>query len=328
MKPFLSLALGCLVVSATLPAADDASRTWTDPARASAEDPDFLVQGEYGAEPGTDWGLQVVALGAGSFDAYLLEGGLPGAGWTRERARTKLSGKRAGDGSLRLVSGDGTHEVVLAGGKAAVSRGGSPLAELPRVERMSPTMGAKPPEGAVVLFDGTNTDAWEKGTLENGLLKNTDPHTKRAFGSYTLHLEFRTPYKPFARGQARGNSGVYHQWRYETQVLDSFGLEGANNETGGVYQISPSLVNMCFPPLVWQTYDVDFTAAAFDAGGKLSAPARITVRLNGVLVQDDVELPKTTGGAKLPLSPEPGPIYIQSHGNPVYYRNIWIVPRD
>jgi hypothetical protein len=84
---------------------------------------------------------------------------------------------------------------------------------------------------------------------------------------------------------------------------------------------------MCYPPLAWQTYDIDFTTAKFDGAGQLTEKARITVRLNGVLVQDDLELPTTTGGAKLKITPEPGPIYLQSHGNPVYYRNIWIVPR-
>jgi hypothetical protein len=306
----------------------DAVITWTDPVKAAAEDPDFLLQGEYGsAGPGGAWGAQVVALSGGAFDVYLLEGGLPGAGWTRERARIKLSGKREKDGAVTMASGDGVYQGSIRAGKLTVSKGGVELAVLPGVKRESATLGAKPPEGAIVLFDGSGVAEWENGKMENGLLENGDPYTKRTFGSYTLHLEFRTPYKPFSRGQQRGNSGVYHQWRYETQVLDSFGLEGEDNETGGVYKISRSLLNMCYPPLAWQTYDIDFTTAKFDGAGQLTEKARITVRLNGVLVQDDLELPTTTGGAKLKITPEPGPIYLQSHGNPVYYRNIWIVPR-
>lgn len=306
----------------------DAVVAWTDPAKAAAEDPDFLLQGEYGtAEPGAAWGAQVVAMSGGAFDVYLLEGGLPGAGWTRDRVRIKLNGKREKDGSATLSSEDGAYQGSIRAGKLTVSKSGSELASLPKVERVSSTLGAKPPEGATVLFDGGNVDEWVNGEMENGLLKNNDPHTKHTFGSYTLHAEFRTPYKPMSRGQQRGNSGIYHQWRYETQVLDSFGLEGADNETGGVYKISKSLVNMCYPPLAWQTYDIDFTTAQFDAAGQVTANARITVRLNGVLVQDNLELPATTGGAKLKITPEPGPIYIQSHGNPVFYRNIWIAPR-
>jgi hypothetical protein len=296
--------------------------TWTDPAKAKAEDPDFSIQGEYGGGE-TGCGAQVVALGGGKFDAYVLEGGLPGEGWAKGQGRTQLTGP-AGD----LKSADGKLSAVIAGGKIAISREGKALADLNRVERKSPTEGRKAPAGAVVLFDGTSADEWERGRVEDGLLPNSDPTTKRKFGSYSLHLEFRTPYKPFARGQARGNSGVYHQGRFETQVLDSFGLEGKNNETGGIYSIADPLVNACLPPLAWQTYDVDFTAATFAADGSLVKNARLTVRLNGVLVQDDVELPKVTTAAPIGrISPEPGPIHLQSHGNPIFYRNIWILEK-
>jgi hypothetical protein len=325
----LLLAISALLIAPVISLrAGDAPPVWTDPELAMKEDPDFAVQGEYGsANPGAPWGVQVVALSGGAFDAYLLEGGLPGAGWTREKSRIKLTGERAKDGSASLASEDKVYGAKVTGGKIAVTKGDMPLAELPRIERISPTLGAKAPAGAIVLFDGSNVDEWGGGEIEGGLLKNNDPHTKRNFGSYTLHVEFRTPYKPFSRGQQRGNSGVYHQWRYETQVLDSFGLTGEDNETGGVYKIAKPIVNACYPPLTWQTYDIDFTPAMFDASGTRTANARITVRLNGVLVQDNIELPMTTGGAKLQITPDPGPIYLQSHGNPVYYRNIWIVEK-
>lgn len=318
----LFIPIACAACVAT--AQDKNNQTWTDPTKARAEDPDFSIQGEYGADAdGQAWGAQVVALGGGLFDAYVLEGGLPGKGWAKGKSRTQLSGK-AGE----LKSGDGKLTAAIAGGKIAISKEGKPLAELPRIERKSPTDGLKPPAGAVVLFDGSSADEWERGRVENGLLPNSDVTTKRKFGSYTMHIEFRTPYKPFARGQGRGNSGVYHQGRFETQVLDSFGLEGKNNETGGIYSIADPMVNACLPPLTWQTYDVDFTAAKFSADGKIEQNPRITVRLNGVLVQENVELPKTTTAAPIgKISPEPGPIHLQSHGNPVFYRNIWIVEK-
>ena len=305
-----------------------AALTWTDPAKAAAEDADFLVQGEYGfTNNNSAWGLQVVALGGGMFDAYLLEGGLPGLGWTRQKSRTRLSGVRS-NGEIELSTDNRSMKVVLSRGKALVSKDGKTIAELPKVERSSPTLGAKPPAGAIVLFDGSSADAWENGKIENGLLANNDIATKQSFTDYTLHLEFRTPYKPYARGQSRGNSGVYHQGRYETQVLDSFGLDGKMDETGGIYSIAAPKLNMCLPPLTWQTYDVDFVSAKFDGNGDRKSPAKITVRLNGIVVHSDQDLPKTTASARITkVTAEPGPIFIQYHNNPVYYRNIWVVPK-
>lgn len=302
--------------------------TWTDPAKAAADDPDFFVQGEYGVDAkGQEWGVQVVALGDGNFDAYLLEDGLPGLGWTRQKQRIKLAGARQGD-IVKLASDDGRMTASIRDGKIVVQQGGKRITALPRIERKSPTIGAKPPVGAIVLFDGTSADAWINGKVEDGLLPNTDITTKKRFQDYTLHLEFRTPYKPFARGQQRGNSGVYHQGRFETQVLDSFGLEGAMNETGGIYSIAQSRINMCLPPLTWQTYDVDFTAPRFDDAGELVKNAQITVRLNGVVIHQNQELPHTTTASPIKeITPDPGPIFIQHHGNPVYYRNIWVIEK-
>lgn len=318
--------------------------TWTDATRAAAEDQDFMLQGEYGSNtPGASWGAQVVALGGGAFDAYLLEGGLPGLGWSPDKSRIRLNGLRNND-RVHLSSADKRVTAVIHFGQLSVSMeekasekigtkigtkiGAKIIAQLPRIERQSPTLGAKPPAGAKVLFDGTSADAWINGEVEDGLLLNTDVATKDSFNDYTLHLEFRTPYKPYARGQQRGNSGVYHQGRFETQVLDSFGLDGLMNETGGIYSIAAPKLNMCLPPLTWQTYDVDFSSAKFDNGGKLTQPAKITVRLNGVVVHQDQELPHTTTAARVKeITPEPGPLYLQHHNNPIHYRNIWIVPK-
>lgn len=319
-----TILLGAGLSSPMLRGEDPADQAWTDPQLAAREDPDFSIQGEYGsADPGSPWGLQVVALGGGRFDAWLLEGGLPGAGWAPGKQRLKLVGRR--DGDTTELAGTAAW-VTIREAVASIAMDGRKF-QLPRIRRESPTLGAKAPAGAKVLFDGRSADAWIDGQMEGDLLVNSDVLSKETFGDYTLHLEFRTPYKPFARGQKRGNSGVYHQGRYETQVLDSFGLEGSANETGGIYSIAAPRLNACLPPLSWQTYEIDFTAARWKDGKKI-ANARITVRLNGVLIHENQELPHATAAAKFAESPEPGPVYLQHHGNPVRYRNIWIVPGE
>jgi hypothetical protein len=333
MKP--SFAIRCLsallaLVTGTLDAAPKAEhQTWTDPAIALREDPDFTIQGEYGsANSGAAVGVQVVALGNGRFDAYVLDGGLPGLGWTPGKKRGVLHGARVDD-KLVLTNEAKSITATIRPGRLVLKAEDGTTSELPRIERHSPTLGAKPAAGAVVLFDGGSADHWEKGVVENGNLLGSGCTSRRQFGDYTLHLEFRTPYKPAARGQQRGNSGIYHSGRWETQILDSFGLEGKDNECGGIYSISKPRLNMCLPPLAWQTYDVEFTAAKFDSSGKRTAWPRITVRLNGVVVHEDLELAKdftTSAPLTKPLEGPEGPVFLQEHGNPVVFRNIWVVP--
>ena len=328
LLPYCVIAL--LGVASTAQAADDNKpKVWTDPEVALKEDPDFAIQGEYGrTSAGAPAGVQVISLGNGQFDGYLLQDGLPGLGWTREKTRSVLKGVREGD-KINFTSVDKKIVATIAGGKLLLTGEDGRKSTLPHIERTSSTLGAKPPKEAIVLFDGSSAEQWENGKCENGVLLATGCTSKQRFGDYTLHLEFRTPYMPFARGQGRGNSGVYHSGRWETQVLDSFGLEAKDNECGGIYSVSKPRLNMCLPPLSWQTYDVDFTAAKFDANGKRIAWPRITVKLNGVLVHEDLELTKdytTAAPITQPLVNPEGPVYLQNHGNPVVYRNIWIVP--
>jgi len=321
----LSCVLSVITFAATAAEPRVPNKVWTDPAAASREDADFSIQGEY---VGDGMGMQVVALGAGKFDAYLLEGGLPGAGWEPGKARRVLKGAREAD-TVALKDEVGNFTAAIANGRLVLSETGGAKKELKRTERSSPTMGAKPPQGAVVLFDGSNADEWEKGKVDNGFLQATDCTSKRRFQDYTLHLEFRTPYMPAARGQGRGNSGVYHSGRWETQILDSFGLEGSDHECGGIYSVSKPRLNMCLPPLAWQTYDVELTAAKFDETGQRTAWPRITVKLNGVVVHENLELPKdftTAAPFSRPLTAPDGPVFLQNHGNPVVFRNIWIKP--
>jgi len=324
MKSQLSLSV-CLALLAAggLWAADN------NPAFTSAKEAgtDFAIQGEYTGSAGDHtWGAQVIALGDGKFDLVGYRGGLPGEGWKRGDETRKATGEANKDG-VATLKGD-TFTVSVKEGVATVTgAGGEKLGELKKVERKSPTLGAKPPAGAKVLFDGTTADNFANGKIiEENLLAASGAESKLKLGDHTLHVEFRTPFMPLSRGQARGNSGVYIQGRYELQVLDSFGLEGENNECGGIYSIGKPAVNMCLPPLAWQTYDIDYKAAKYDADGKKTENARVTIKHNGVVIHDDLELTKGTPGHH-PEGPEKDSLFLQDHGNPVAFRNIWVVEK-
>jgi hypothetical protein len=285
--------------------------------------PDFLLQGEFEAK---GLGADIIALGADKYRLVLFSGGLPGAGWDGS-AKVEMEGTKNGT-KAEFAAKSGDARATLEDGQLKLTHPGQEAATLRRIIRRSPTEGLAAPAGAKVLFDGKNADAWNNGKVDARGFLRCGTTSKATFKDYTLHLEFLLPFKPFARGQGRANSGVYHQDRYEVQVLDSFGLKGENNECGGIYTISAPKVNMCFPPLQWQTYDIDFTAAKFDAQGQRTAWARITVRHNGVLIQDNVELPRTTTSSGIKtITDTPGPFQLQEHGNPVYYRNIWVLEK-
>ncbi len=284
----------------------------------SAAGIDYALQGEYASET-EPLAAQVIALGDGAFRTVFLRGGLPGAGWDGE-TRIVVDGFREGE----RVAFDGAFKASLGGGRIeGTTRSGVPFA-LTKIFRESPTLGAKPPADATVLFDGSGTQALSEGSLEERGFLGVPVTTRNAFGDATFHIEFMTPFMPTARGQMRGNSGVYLQGRYEVQVLDSFGLRGEDNECGGIYKVSRPRVHMAFPPLRWQTYDIVFRAARFDSSGEKTANARVTVQHNGVLIHEALELPGTTGGGD-PESPEPGALFLQDHWNPVVYRNLWVV---
>jgi Domain of Unknown Function (DUF1080) len=197
-----------------------------------------------------------------------------------------------------------------------------------------------PPEGAIVLFDGKNLDHWTMidgktpaawTILEGGIaqVKGGNIITKQKFdGHFKLHVEFRVPYMPKAKGQARGNSGVYVQGRYEVQILDSYGLESKHDDCGAIYEVAAPRVNACKAPTVWQSYDIEFHAPKCENGKKVE-PARMTVFHNGVKIHDDVKIPVDNTRAGLGGDPcQPGPIMLQDHGNPVQFRSVWLLPMN
>ena len=198
-----------------------------------------------------------------------------------------------------------------------------------------------PPENAVVLFDGTGLDQWtgRRGgaptwRLENGTMitAGEDPVTddivsKQKFTDSFVHLEFMIPDMPDATGQAKGNSGVFMQGRYEIQILDSYGIEvPGTGDCAGVWAQFAPIVNACRPPLEWQTYDIVFRAPRFDDSGEMLSNARISLVHNGQVALNNVEV---TGVAPAGLDEnvaEPGPLVLQYHGDAVSFRNVWAVP--
>ncbi|MEO0055640.1 MAG: hypothetical protein RLZZ50_1587 [Verrucomicrobiota bacterium] len=208
-----------------------------------------------------------------------------------------------------------------------------PLAESALLSR------SRPPADAIVLFNGLNGDAWlnpgwiftpdhiEIAPSTKGMLA-----TKQSFGSCRLHLEWWAPdLPPDVRGQKRSNSGVFFMGRYEVQILDTFdgSQTYADGQAGAIYGQFPPLANALRPAGNWQYYDITFHRPVFGADGALLRPARMTVEVNGVKVQDNAELTGPTVHKKRPpyaAHPDRLPLSLQNHDDVIRFRNIWLVP--
>jgi len=303
-------------------------------------------QGSWKLNDESDSGLlvaQVIALGKGKYRANLLEEfdtRIPPVAVLESRLQDKavrFTGPAEYDGTEFQV------QAVIKDGKFTGSFQGQDFAgslAMEKVVRLSPTLGAKPPKSAIVLFNGKNFNEWKhtgkkagadsvQWKLAGGAMEvkpgSGSIITRKEFTDVKLHLEFRTPFMPDARGQGRGNSGVYLQGRYEVQVLDSYGLEGRENECGGIYGVAPPRVNMCAPPTQWQTYDITYRVPRFDSTGRKKQDAYMTVIHNGVKIHNNVKVSKATTAAPGRDAGQRGRIYLQDHGNRVQYRNIWLV---
>lgn len=222
-------------------------------------------------------------------------------------------------------------------------------------------VGAKPVEGAEVLFDGSREmldekwtywdgpgfaselpikwkiveDPVDEGTVvmsydpaaEGGKYGSADIVTKSAYRDFRLHLEFLIA-KP------GGNSGMYLQNRYEIQILDGdktkHGMAAVINETESPYQHYFGLGK-------WNAYDVVFRAARFE-DGKLTEKARVTLYFNGVKVHQDHPIQQVWGGPKSGvdggndggkgIADTPQGLKLQAEGHDVRFRNLWIKPLD
>lgn len=227
--------------------------------------------------------------------------------------------------------------------------------------KVTPGEGGQSPSDAIVLFDGSNLNQWQKAQLGSptnmvGLkdvipqydpgysgedaawtIKNEelevkpgtgDIATKQAFGDIQLHIEWLAPKAAGKSSQGYSNSGVFLMGLYEVQVLNSYDNETySNGQASSVYKQHIPLVNASLPPDTWQKYDIIFMAPKFSDKGTLVSPAKVTVFHNGVLVQNGVELlgPTCYIGAPYYIAhPEKLPLKLQDHGDPVRFRNIWV----
>lgn len=326
IRGIAAFALGLSVFCASwLEAATLSQRpeSFTDPSETGNE---YGFQGEYigtvtGGYRPERVGLQIMAGPNQTLTAVQYPGGLPGSGWN---GSPKIRYKGNWDKSVAMLRGDG-HKLVIVNNEVWILSGGDVMRGIiHKIHRRSPTLGLQPPPGADVLFDGQSTIRLQGGRMTDTGLLMEGAETLDTVDDFRMHLEFRTPFMPTAEGQARGNSGVYIQRRYELQILDSFGQDREYNFCGSLYKTRPPDVNMCLPPLAWQTYDLWFRAARFDADFNKVEDARITVYHNGVKIHDDIAIPNKTGAGR-PEGPDPMTILFQDHHDPVRYRNIWLV---
>jgi hypothetical protein len=330
--------IGCLLLAGSAPGQQKKAAV-IDPTKVDA---DFLVQGEYVGtvtENGKaqKYGVRVgISANLGEFKAVAFRGGLPGDGWDKKLTdeKNKRLAEWAGQTKDRATTFPKflRGSAILRDGVFTINSAGETIGDLKRVVRKSPTLGVKPPSGAIALFDGSGLDHFvaKKTKMTDDKLLMVGARTRQDFRSFLLHLEFRVPYL-----RSPGHSAVFLQNSFHLAVAGrSFG-SGVLSDLGcgGIRWVRAPDENMCFPPLTWQTFDVDYTAARFDETGKISKRPVVTVRHNGVVIHDRVELPEMPpfyrGGGTDPLSPQGGPLQFQSHADDRHYayRNIWILER-
>ena len=207
------------------------------------------------------------------------------------------------------------------------------------------------PKGATVLLDEKGNHSFLSmvgGTIDwpvtDGVIvpkarKNRNHVvSKLHFKDADIHVEFLLPEK------GPGNSGVYIHGNYEIQILNSFGKEKVTqDDAGALYGFSPPRENACRKPGEWQVFDIRYRAPRRDVAGKITENGVVTVWFNGKKVLDGTQF----GEPKSPFHPfrfgntpyldkirdrqkktMTGPVFLQDHGNPVKFRNIWILPAD
>ncbi len=208
----------------------------------------------------------------------------------------------------------------------------------PRVIEAAGAVEVKPPSDAVVLFDGTNLDAWTSGggeptwEVKDGVMiaKEKDLHSKQEFGAVQVHFEWRLPADRKVNGQGGGNSGCFLMGLYEVQVLQSHNNKTyPDGQAGSLYGQLPPLVNATSPQGEWNSYDIFFEPPVYE-GEKVTTPAKVTIIHNGVVVQHGSSYTGPTKHKTLSSypakHPETGPLRLQFHGDPVEFKNFWVRP--
>ncbi len=243
-----------------------------------------------------------------------------------------------GDGK-RTVTVQGYNDAKVPGTDWFVHDPNRPQPKVVTPKTPQPTLGKKPPKGAIVLFDGKDLSKWtgrgDKASwkIEDGYAEVNGKgsiRTRDGLGTGYYHLEWATPKQVKGNGQGRGNSGVIIMGKYEVQVLDSYdNVTYPDGQAASLYGQYPPDVNASLGPGVWQTYDIWFEAPKFDDNGKVVKPAYVTVIHNGVKVHDRREILGAVShrrACKYGKHADKLPLNLQDHGNPVRYRNIWFVP--
>jgi hypothetical protein len=289
------------------------------------DNPEYATQGEYLGTVDVNGnevrlGVQVIARGDSQFIAMFYEGGLPGDGIDDSQDRTEVPGELL----------DVTAEFEGSGITAVVSLEDSTLTgqsadwgefTLNKIFRRSPTLGWEPVQDALVIYrepaDSVNLREYvidERGYIAAEKVPDSEAFIGEntifdvPYRNFQLHLEWIEPFQPSCRDQARGNSGVAIRDRasgwFELQVLESFGMELADNHCGAFYQRATPQLMMSLPPLIWQTYDIFLNED------------EITVYQNGVIIHENLSVPSTSSSSAV--------IWLQDHAHPVFYRNIWV----
>ena len=207
------------------------------------------------------------------------------------------------------------------------------------------------PKGAIVLLDEKDNHTFSNMAgekinwpIKDGVIISTPKGNKNHlvsklhFRDADIHVEFMLPEK------GPGNSGVYIHGNYEVQILNSFGKKKITQEdAGSLYGFSKPLENACRKPGEWQVFDIRYRAPRRNETGTIIENGTVTVWFNGKKVQDGT----TFGEPKSAFHPfrfgttpylekirdrqkktMTGPVFLQDHGNPVKFRNVWVRPAD